>query len=333
MLTSLETQLKLFSSSLGLICALVILTVGIAAQAQTFESRALAHHSSQPVVVLVPGFFNTAVPGDIKPSDGYIPYFSQAIIETIRARATVVVVDSLLPVGTVETNGVLLERFLAATIDRFPGRKLIVIAHSAGGLYLMRALTNRPELPIKTVVTIATPYTGIEFIDRLTNSVPGLDSLAHYLNLDSLREFRESNMGNVLKRFSVPDHIRWVTISGHQPACFLWTCGDSRYLSWLLSITQHLMRHSSDGIVTVPSALGSEVKIRAQSGQTFKLEPWADFNFALEHWEMVEDYRYFHALGVLDVGNIRDRQTRFFDAILDRLGSVELSGNIEPFGS
>ena len=291
------------------------------ALAQDVDAHAVA---GDPVVVLIPGFFNTAIPGELKLSEGYIPYFSRKIIDTVRARATVAVVDTLLPTGTLETNGVLLEKFLSATVARYPGRKFIAIAHSAGGLYLMRALTLRPDLPFKTVVTIATPYTGVEFIDKLADNIPGLDALAHYLHLDILREFRRDNMASILGRVSVPDHIRWISIAGYQPSCFLWTCGESSHLSWLLTVAQQLMEHESDGIVTVDSALGRGAAIQSRSGRPLHLEPWADFIVPLEHWEIVQDYRFFRSLGVIDVGNVRDLQEQVFNELLDRLGPVEL---------
>lgn len=315
-------------------------------------NQATASDSAKSVFVLVPGYFNSAILGDIDErhrskfkdesvsnfnsshlnnsnlnTELYLnstPYFSQAILQTMRRHGAVVVVNSLNPIGTIEENAQILERFLVVTADQFSGKELVIIAHSAGGLYTLGALSRRPSLPIKTVVTIATPYTGIEFIEELTDSLPGLDSLAQFLNLESLREFRPTKVANVMKTFRVPEKTKLITIAGRQSPCFIFNCSESRYLSWILTLTHNLVGRPSDGIITVESALGLNAKISDKNERPLTISPWSDFNFALEHGEMVHDFRFFKALGVSDVSEIRKRQAKYFEEIVVRLKLAKL---------
>lgn len=291
--------------------------------ASVSESSAAREVQNPPLYVLVPGFFNTAIPGHFADNGSYTPYFANAVVKTVQRYGEVIVVDNLIPVGTVETNGVRLEKFLTKTSQQYPGRPMILITHSAGGLYSARALTLRPSLPVQTVVTIATPYMGIDFIDYLGANVPGLAQLAHYLYLDSLREFRKQDMTALLNSFAVPQHIRWVSIAGHQPACRLLGCAKAANLSWLLTLAQSLTGDvPTDGIVTVQSALGYGAQVRGALGLPIQIERWEDMEIPLEHWEIVQEARLFKLLGVLDTILIEKLQREYFSRIIERLGGV-----------
>ena len=288
-------------------------------------AMAMSAPQNQPVIVLVPGFFNSLVPGHVRTQPPFIfPYFSGTIVHTLQNYGTVVTVNTLMPVGTVEQNGEILGRFLAATAMQYPGRQMILVAHSAGGLYSMWALTNRPDLPVRTVLTIATPYGGVEMVDNIATQVKPLDTLALYMNLESLRQFKKSKVAALLAGFRLPENVRWIALAGSQPPCSLLACGDSRNLSWILTLAQMLMKNSSDGIVTVDSALARNIGVRGSSGGPFRFEAWHDLNFALEHWEMVEDSRLFKVLGIVNTGHIHDMQRRLFEQIFDRLGQPRL---------
>jgi hypothetical protein len=130
----------------------------------------------------------------------------------------------------------------------------------------------------------------------------------------------------------VPFDVRWIAVAGYQPPChYLFDCGDSRKLSWLLSLTQALMTHPSDGVVTVSSALGEGAQILRSDGRALQIEAWADMVIPLEHWEMVQESVLFHALGVFNTNSIRVLQQKTFDAILDRLGpEISSSSSVNP---
>lgn len=265
----------------------------------------------RPLIVLVPGFFNSL---------STEPDFADIITRTINGRGLdVITVDNLLSIGTVEQNGARLDRFLSQTAQRFPGRSMILLAHSAGGLYALQALTNHPDLPVQTLVSIATPWRGIEFVDHLTGSVPGLDSLAAFLKLEGLRQFASSKMNRVLSKFVVPPDLRVISLAGFQKSCSIIDCARSEKLSWILTIAQSMMSHPSDGVVTVGSALGEGIELKRTNGDRLEIEHWDDFVIPLEHWEIVQESRLFLLLGVANIGHVSRVQVRTFNSILDRL--------------
>jgi pimeloyl-ACP methyl ester carboxylesterase len=267
--------------------------------------------SLRPLIVLVPGFFNSL---------STEPDFADIITETINRRGLdVITVDNLLSIGTVEQNGARLDRFLTKTAERFPGRSMILLAHSAGGLYTLQALTNHPSLPVQTLVSIATPFRGIEFVDRLTSAVPGLDALAGYLDLDGIREFSSAKMAKAVAKFVIPPDLRVISLAGRQEPCLLLSCAQSEKLSWVLTVAQHLMSHSSDGVVTVGSALAEGLEFKRTNGERLEIEYWNDFVIPLEHWEIVQESRLFTLLGVVNIGHISRVQVHTFNTILDRL--------------
>ena len=262
--------------------------------------------SAKPLVVLVPGFFNSLAPGN---ENG--PYFSRAVVETLRERSQVFVVNNLAPFGGVAENSKSLVAFLREIERQYPNESIILITHSAGGIYALQALNSSPNLHVKTVVTLAAPYEGIDFIENLGANVPGLESLVQFLQLDALKEFRLAPTAILMKSLRIPSSIRWIALAGKQSPCFLLSCAQSRKLSWVLSIAQSLMKNKSDGIVTVPSALAKNL--------SFPIERWNDFEIPLEHWEMVEEASLFHLIGVLDTGHIEKVQSEVFSRILDRV--------------
>lgn len=265
---------------------------------------------AKPLVVLVPGFFNSLAPGT---SQG--PYFSSAIVRTISQRAQVLVVDNLSPVGGVQENAGRLLQYLKTVEKHFPNQPMTLITHSAGGLYALQALNLDPRLPVKTVVTLAAPYEGIDFIENLDAHVPGLDSLAHYLRLDALKEFRLAKTHVLMNHLHIPSHVRWIALAGMQSKCFLVTCAESKRLSWVLSLSQDLMKGPSDGIVTVTSALAEDLNLLDENGHAKTIERWSSL-IPLEHWEMVEEASLFHLIGVLDTGSIEREQVELYSHIL-----------------
>ena len=268
----------------------------------------------RPVIVMVPGFFNSL---------SVDPYFAQIIVDTIHARGLdVVAVDNLSSVGSVEENSDRLYTFIMKTSAQFPGRKMVLLGHSAGGLYSLLALTKHPELPVETLVSIGTPFGGVEFVDNLTTHVPGLDSLVKFIHLDSMREFGTKRMGAVLEKIRVPDKLRLIALAAYQPPCLLIGCARAENLSWVLSVAQHLMSSPSDGVVTVSSALAKGVELKRFNGTAFAFERWDDFVIPLEHWEVVGEAPVFHLLGVVNTDYIKSVQVSMFNSLFERLEPI-----------
>lgn len=270
---------------------------------------------AKPVVVLVPGFFNSLAPGSEKG-----PYFSHTILTTLQNRAKVYVVDNLSPVGSVADNGNRLATFLTSVAHDNPGAPISLITHSAGGYYAFYALSHHSEFPVKAVVTLATPYRGVEWLTDLTLLHPELEAIADYLSLGSLREFEAANALKLAESFRLPEGLRVVAVAGTQDPCGGLDCSQAEKLSWPFAITQKIMSEASDGIVNRDSALATNVHLLRLSGRAVDIERWTDMNIGLEHWEMVLDANLGHLLGVVNTDYVDRRQKEFYAQILDRLG-------------
>lgn len=283
----------------------------ILALALTFFGSLAQASPNRPIVILVPGFLNSL---------STAPDFADSITNLIKERGLEVkTVDTLSSIGTVEENGHRLDRYLTQIASENPGRRFLLLAHSAGGLYTLQALTYHPELPVDTLVSMATPWRGVEFVDRLRKNVPGLEDLAGFLKLDSMREFASHRMVGVLNRLKVPADLRVISLAGRQEACSFIDCAKAEKLSWILSIAQKFMSHPSDGVVTVGSALGEDIELKRTNGQRLEIEHWDDLIIPLEHWEIVQDGSFFRALGVTNPGHVTRVQNQVFGEILKRL--------------
>jgi hypothetical protein len=267
----------------------------------------LAYAQTKPMVVLLPGFFNSLAADS---------YFSNAIVKTIEKRGHVVaIVNNLLPTGTLAQNGQLTAQFLNQLHAKYPTQVLIVIAHSAGGFYLLSALDRLAkagvQLPIQTVVTLSTPYMGVDLVENLSRTMPAFNTLTKFFSLSSLSEFRTAATQQFLSQHAWPKNIRWVALGGEQNSCRLIFCNDASRLSWVMSLAQSFIGRPSDGIVSFSSSVAS--------GLNLPIERWSDFLVPLDHWEATLDYRLFSMLGVTNVKWIRDQQALLYGEILNRL--------------
>jgi hypothetical protein len=271
--------------------------------------------AEEKIAVLVPGFFN--LPG--QKSGAGLPYFSRTIVDTVRASGyTPIVINDLNPVGSLQENGERVRQELTDIAARYPGVKLTVLAHSAGGLYTGHALTLQPDLPIVNVVTISTPYAGVELIELL-KWIPGFKTITNVLNLSALREFESAAMAQTLAQIRIPQRVRWIALSAAQPTCGILTCAEAQYQSWLLSFAWRFSKKSGDGVVAVDSALAHSVTIASFEGAPKKIETWEGFVVPLEHWETVLDAGFFGVLGVANTGWIDQQQRLVFSEILSQL--------------
>lgn len=301
------------------ICILAVQPSHAETPSKTFTTK------PAPGVILVPGFFNSLAAGYARQAPPTAqqkaaekalekaPYFSLAIVETLeKTGSPVVVVDNLDPLGSIETNGALMLEFLNELPKRrpqFKDREWIAIGHSCGGLYTLHALTAQPTLPIKTLVTVSTPFRGLGFIENLSANIPFLSELASLINLENLMQLRERDVATAVAKLHPPESLRIIATGGWQQACSVFNCDEADSLSWVLSITDALVREISDGIVTWSSM------IPEQKFLPFAIEPRPDLAVSLEHWEQVQDYRFFSLIGTDDVETIRDRQVQFFNSL------------------
>lgn len=263
--------------------------------------------AAKEVVVLVPGFFNSFTP----------EYFSQDIVNSFKEKGfQVYVIDSLNGVGHIEENGTRLEAALQQ-IEKTENRHVAfnIVAHSAGGFYSMW-VANRQKFEIKNILTVATPYKGVEFVQVWQEKswmFRGLLDLAH---LDGLQELTPDGAEKFVKSVRIHPGTKMFSFGGFQKAGLDFT--DARKLSIPLRVTDHYTTGVSDGIVSFSSAMGIG-GLKTTDNKTAQQFRDEKFNINLEHWEQVLDSRSFVLLGIRNVSYIRQEQIRFYTGIANFL--------------
>ena len=273
----------------------------IIASALIVSSWASAH----PSVVLVPGFFNSFAP----------EYFSEDIIKTFEQKGfKTYVVEGLDPIGTIEENGEKLIPLLKK-ITQTEGEEPQIVAHSAGGFYSLYAI-NKGQLKIKNLITVSTPYEGLDFIQAWRDKSSLFSELMNFCKLEGLRQLTPPYVAEFMKKVRVPEQLQIFTFGGWQPRSLdIW---NAKNISGVLRITDHFIPGDSDGIVSFKSSLGIR-NLLTVSNKSAKMYVDPNYLIPLEHWEQVLDYRNFVLLGTRNIGVIRDRQIQFYGGLADLL--------------
>lgn len=280
----------------------------------------------RPIAVLVPGFFNSLSTGYIRVTPDKLkleirPYFALNIVQAIEAQGVdAVVVNTLSPVGTLEDNGERLITYLdkLKSIAAYRGRPIHLIGHSAGGLYGFYAIAHRPDIGIKSLTTLSTPFHGVEFINKLADNIPGLANAVRFINLDSLPQLQPENVARFMAGFDLPKNFVVKVFAGEQHVKLLPT--DARGLSWPMATISLLIGKRSDGIVSVDSAYATGILLKTQGPMPVQK---ASSTIPLEHWEQALDYRVFALLGILNATYIRDQQNAFYGALARNLKATK----------
>lgn len=266
--------------------------------------------ANSEVVVLVPGFFNSFT----------AEYFSSDIVETFQKRGlTVYVATGLNPIGTIEDNGNRLHNIMEK-IEAIEKRKIEfnVVAHSAGGLYALY-VANKQKISIKNLITVSTPYKGVEFVQRWLEDFKLFEILTDLAHLDGLVQLTPKGVHQFIESVRVPNHMKIVAFGGYQGKSLdIW---NSRFLSLPFHVTSKFITGESDGIVSFTSAT-SVGQIKTVSGA--KAFQGADTNYriSLDRWEQVLDSYSFLILGIRNPGYITREQVRFYNGIADYLLTI-----------
>ncbi|AZZ36228.1 hypothetical protein CIK05_05280 [Bdellovibrio sp. qaytius] len=262
--------------------------------------------NTKHIVVFVPGFFNSFAP----------EYFSNDIVTSMQSKGFVVVIaQKLNPVGTIEDNG---ERVLNLFINikqLAPNAEVNVIGHSAGGLYALYAI-NKGARYIKTLVTVSTPFNGVEFVENWRDNSWAFRTLMDWVHLDGLRQLTTPYVQSFIQSVRVPSSLKIIAYGGYQPVG--WDFTNAANMTAVLSVTDHFITGPSDGIVSFASSTWT-TNIPTTEKTINKVLSDKQFVLELEHWEQVLDYRNFYMLGVRNPGLIRDRQIKFYTGIASML--------------
>ncbi|MEQ1722819.1 MAG: hypothetical protein ABL930_06555 [Pseudobdellovibrio sp.] len=262
---------------------------------------------AKEVLVLVPGFFSTFTP----------EYFSKDIVKSFENKGfKVYVAHDLNPIGTIEENGERLEKLLGQ-IEKLENSKISfnVVAHSAGGFYTL-FVANRQKFEIKNLLTVATPYKGVEFVQVWLDNSAIFNLLAELAHLDGLVQLTKTGVEKFLSSVRVSPKTKVVAFGGYQEKSLdVW---NARFLSTPLRVTSHYISEKSDGIVGYSSALGLGNILTTDNTRAIQMKDDKYF-LDLEHWEQVIDSDSFILLGIRNTSYIRKEQVRFYTGLADYL--------------
>lgn len=254
------------------------------------------------IVVFVPGFFNSFAP----------EYFSSDIVGALQNKGfTVVIAQKLNPVGTIEENGERVLYLFQALRKQAPNAEVSVIGHSAGGLYALYAI-NKGARYIKSLVTVATPFNGVEFVEKWREDIWLFRTLMDWAHIDGLRQLTTPFVQQFIKSVRVPSSLKIIAYGGYQPVN--WDITNAANMSAVLSVPASFTKGPSDGIVSYESAVYTTT-IPTTEKTLNKVRSDRSVVLGLEHWEQVLDYRNFYLLGVRNPGIIRDRQISFYSSV------------------
>jgi len=301
--TQLISKISLKSLRSLAILSFLIPTLLLSAQSSA------ATQSKQKVIILVAGFFNSFAP----------EYFSDDIIQTLaKTGYTVFVAEKLNPVGTIEDNGERVLRIFNQVHNKYPQADITALGHSAGGLYSLYAI-NKGAHYIKNLITVSTPFDGVEFIQRLRQDSEIIKKLTDFCFLDGLRQLTKPFVKNFLSTIKVPSHLKIYSYGGYQPVSL--DVFDAANMSAVLSVTDSYITGPSDGIVGFNSAT-AVTQIPTLEKTYIKVNAITSTYVNLEHWEQVLDYRNFILLGTPNIELVKNRQIKFYSKISELMLSL-----------
>jgi pimeloyl-ACP methyl ester carboxylesterase len=293
---------------LALACALALAARAARAEETTF---------------LVPGTLNSIVPGT-----PYSPYFSAAILETVKASGSeAFVIKGLDPIGGLEKNGeATLKDLREIYLSRHPRKDapITLLCHSAGGLYALYAAAHAGDLPIRRIVMISTPLGGARlaeyFLGGGSAAAPSARELSAFpltINLDGLRQLAPKGVADFLSNIRLDPSIRLYAAAGSQrPPESPLRAMDVQYLSPVYVLTNRIIGAESDGIVERTSSYGGGAAIRGTDGSPMPIRSLERLHADLDHAEQLLDWRLLEALGFYNAFLIERRQREFYSAIM-----------------
>lgn len=285
---------------------LLILVLFTIIQVSSFANTSSITNEKE-VVVLVPGFFNSFAP----------EYFSDDIIRTLKQKDfKVYVAQGLNPIGTVEDNGSRLENILQ-NIEKAENKKINfnIIGHSAGGFYTMW-VANRQHFKIKNILTVSTPYKGVEFVENWRNNFILFKTLTDLAHLDGLTQLTPDGVKTFLGQIRISPETKIFAFGGYQSESLDIT--DAQNISIPLRVTSYFISEKSDGIVGYSSALGLG-SIKTTDNKIAQQYSFDKYFLNLEHWEQVLDSQSFIFLGIRNTDFIKNEQIRFYSGLADFL--------------
>lgn len=272
------------------------------------------------VLILVPGVFNSWIPGGLTLRKGVIPYFGKDIIRHLEKSWEVNVIDGLLPTGSFNANGeIVYQQIKKITAGREHDIDVLLLGHSSGGLYTLAALHKREDLSfISKVIFLATPLRGAILADLATaHSTPIITRALKAARIyPGLNQYRRAEVRRFVDSVRVPDHVRFYTSAVQPPSM----PNDEFIHDWIsntLRHTAHIIRNKtgfeSDGIVESNSSCPQDFYLTSLQERQLQVRPMARHSMNLNHWNMFLNASFF--VGNKRTNIIRNRQRLYHNIV------------------
>ena len=275
-------------------------------------------------VVLVPGVLNVLIPAFSKNSSDSV-YFAADIRDQFHKLGIQThVVENLLPTSDLYENA---QRTLADMEHwykkTFPkgGTQIVMVGHSSGGLYSMRAAALNTTLPIKKIIGISVPVEGTQLAtafglkklnDLLDTSAGKI--ITRYMDLRGLGQMAPETTRSFVSNSVFKDSIQLILTGGGQPSpVWAWEYFDSKFLYPLLSLTAAFIGSYSDGIVPFDSAMAKNTKFG--SGGAAHAVRLSHVDIGLDHFEQILELRLLQLIGNRDLAYVAEKRRKFYTGI------------------
>lgn len=303
-------------------------------------AKAAPKAAPKAALILIPGtgnsFFNAPY--------GLGAYFSDAIRLGLEMHGFhVLMIQDLLPFGTFEENG---DRVYEAVKhwykSHYPNNDipLLMLGHSAGGFYALRAATrisqenanNSSGIPLKQILFLSTPLSGA-MLANLALSDPNLRSTLRgisqqknaFVDLRGLMQMRSDEVKNFLDGVRISPEVQLTAFAGYQKSPNWFQLFSAYFLSPVFQVLTKYIGKESDGIVELESSLANNIWIQTRSGVWSQVRVINQWLLPLDHPEQVLDYRVFAAMGTKHANWIQESQMNYYPILVE--SALQLEGH------
>lgn len=303
----------------------------------TFGSIALAQPSEGRAIVLVPGTLNSGIPDALDSTPATSPsgpYFSKAIVDTLKERTPhVLVIKNLRMVGDLKWNG---EQVLTETRawyeKEFPEGDVPItfIAHSAGAFYTLWAnhlneqrRTEKKPLPFQSIIMLSAPLKGAEVADLLFFNQTwnqrlerALAELGPCFDFRGLLQLTTARVNEFFAELKIRQDLKLYAVAFQQEMpTLLDDPFNSQFLSPPLAVTDWFIGEKSDGLVSVTSAEAQGLILSDSKQQPVSITLVRHLPYQLDHLEQVLDVSFFAATGFKNLEAIRETQKSLYNGL------------------
>lgn len=325
---------------LRMVFPLLVMTPFIGSLAQA--SPSVEKCAPSGLVVLIPGTFNSWMPGNPDQVFDHKLYFSDTIRRVFKNQGfSVLVIDSLVPTGDLKKNGSKalkqLKSYYEENCPKDGSVPIHLIGHSAGGLYGFSILHSNAELPIQNLFLIATPLEGLTLADAVFDNGATrawfeelIKNVYPYFDARGLPALQTKRIQEFFEGIVISSTVSLWSITGEQrPHLEAQEWTDARFLPIPFVAIDYLLGGGSDGVIDRTSAQGLNLKIKTRKKTFSKISLYPE-TMKLDHIEQILDWRIINNLGFSEAQAIDREQEAFYSGLGDFIKSQAMGRTPRP---